>query len=100
MGGIFFAGDFRKVTICASNPGISATTGIVDSQLLDLLSAAYQFRLRLSVDIQMTLTIALAHSKTPPIGAKIMPTTKKSGRTVLGVRMGLKESQRNLLAPE
>ena len=87
------AGNVRKVTICASSAGIGATIGIVDPQFLDLLSAAYQLRLRLSVAVQMTLTIALAHSKTPPIGAKIMPTTKKSGRTVLGVRIGLNESQ-------
>lgn len=33
-------------------------------------------------------TVELAHSRTPPMGAKMMPTAKKSGRTVLGVRMG------------
>ena len=37
----------------------------------------------------MNLTIALAHSSNPPMGANIMPTTKKSGSTVFGVRIGL-----------
>lgn len=39
---------------------------------------------------QIRLTMALDQSSSPPIGAKMMPTAKKSGRTVLGVRMGLK----------
>lgn len=34
-------------------------------------------------------TCALAQINRPPIGANITPTAKKSGRTVLGVRMGL-----------
>ena len=37
-------------------------------------------------------TCALAHSSRPPIGANIMPTAKKRGRTVLGVRIGLTPS--------
>ena len=36
-----------------------------------------------------TLTCALAHSRTPPIGANIIPTTKKRGNTLFGVRIGL-----------
>lgn len=34
-------------------------------------------------------TWELAQSRTPPIGANIIPTVKKNGRTVLGVRIGL-----------
>lgn len=48
-GGIFIAGDVRKVAICASNASIGVTVGIVDGQFLDLLNAAYQFRPRSSV---------------------------------------------------
>jgi len=33
----------------------------------------------------------LAHNKSPPMGANMIPTAKKRGRTVLGVRMGLKD---------
>lgn len=33
-------------------------------------------------------TVELAHSSTPPMGAKRTPTAKKSGSTVLGVKMG------------
>jgi hypothetical protein len=36
------------------------------------------------------LTWALAHNKTPPIGANMMPITKKSGKTDLGVKIGLR----------
>ena len=36
------------------------------------------------------LTCELAYSKRPPIGANIIPTMKKRGRTVLGVRIGLR----------
>lgn len=36
------------------------------------------------------LTLALAHSSKPPIGAKMIPIAKRIGRTVLGVRMGLR----------
>jgi hypothetical protein len=39
----------------------------------------------------MALTMALDQSKRPPIGAKMMPTAKNSGRTVFGVRIGLKD---------
>lgn len=35
------------------------------------------------------LTWALAYKSNPPIGAKMMPTIKNKGRTVLGVSMGL-----------
>ena len=35
------------------------------------------------------LTMSLAYSSSPPIGAKMIPTMKKIGKTVLGVRMGL-----------
>lgn len=35
-------------------------------------------------------TVVLAHNNSPPIGANIMPTAKKIGRTVLGVRIGLR----------
>jgi hypothetical protein len=41
--------------------------------------------------ILIPLTIALDQSRRPPIGAKTMPTAKKSGRTVFGVSMGLKD---------
>ncbi|RUP43261.1 hypothetical protein BC936DRAFT_137421 [Jimgerdemannia flammicorona] len=34
------------------------------------------------------LTILLAYSSRPPMGAKISPTMKKVGSTVLGVKMG------------
>jgi len=34
-------------------------------------------------------TIELAHNSRPPKGAKMTPRTKKIGRTVFGVRMGL-----------
>ena len=33
-------------------------------------------------------TVELAHNSTPPMGAKMTPTAKKSGSTVLGVKMG------------
>ena len=36
--------------------------------------------------------MALDQSNSPPIGEKMMPTMKKRGRTVLGVRMGLQSS--------
>jgi len=39
----------------------------------------------------MALTMALDQSKRPPIGAKMMPTAKNSGRTVFGVRIGLED---------
>ena len=35
------------------------------------------------------LTCELAYSSRPPIGANMIPTMKKRGRTVLGVRIGL-----------
>lgn len=35
-------------------------------------------------------TDALAHNNRPPMGAKMTPTMKKSGRTLFGVRMGLR----------
>ena len=35
------------------------------------------------------LTWELAYNKRPPIGAKMMPIMKKSGRTVFGVKIGL-----------
>jgi hypothetical protein len=35
--------------------------------------------------------MALDQSKRPPIGAKMMPTAKNSGRTVFGVRIGLEK---------
>jgi hypothetical protein len=34
-------------------------------------------------------TRELAYSSRPPIGAKMTPTRKNRGRTVLGVKMGL-----------
>lgn len=34
-------------------------------------------------------TLVEDHTNSPPIGANIRPTRKKSGRTVLGVRIGL-----------
>ena len=37
-------------------------------------------------------TSELAHINSPPIGANIIPTAKKSGRTVFGVRMGLQNT--------
>jgi hypothetical protein len=36
-----------------------------------------------------TLTCELAHRRTPPIGAKITPTTKNSGNTLFGFKIGL-----------
>lgn len=47
----------------------------------------------MSAATQSELTMALAQSKSPPIGAKMMPTAKKSGRTVLGVSIGLDPGQ-------
>lgn len=35
------------------------------------------------------ITVELAQSSSPPIGAKMIPNAKKIGRTVLGVRIGL-----------
>lgn len=37
------------------------------------------------------LTVVLAQSKSPPMGANITPIAKKIGSTVFGVRIGLKE---------
>lgn len=34
-------------------------------------------------------TCELAYINNPPIGANMMPIMKKSGRTVLGVKIGL-----------
>lgn len=39
-------------------------------------------------------TWALAYKSRPPIGANIIPMTKKRGSTVLGVRIGLLETVR------
>src|ERR1700737_1638296 len=36
----------------------------------------------------MGFTLDDAYNNSPPIGPKIIPTAKKRGRTVLGVRMG------------
>jgi len=37
----------------------------------------------------LDLTNELAYNSSPPMGANMMPTTKKRGRTVFGVRIGL-----------
>ena len=37
-------------------------------------------------------TKELAQSKTPPMGAKTIPTMKKRGSTLLGVKIGLTEA--------
>jgi len=37
------------------------------------------------------LTSELAQSSNPPMGANMMPMAKNSGKTVLGVRIGLSE---------
>ena len=41
----------------------------------------------------MDHTIELAHNSNPPMGANKMPTVKKSGSTVFGVRIGLDSTQ-------
>ena len=38
--------------------------------------------------MMISWTVELAHSRTPPMGAKMTPTAKNSGSTVLGVKMG------------
>ena len=38
--------------------------------------------------MMISWTFALAYIKAPPIGANMMPTAKKRGKTVLGVRIG------------
>ena len=38
--------------------------------------------------MEISWTFELAYSSSPPIGAKMTPTPNRSGRTVLGVRMG------------
>ena len=38
--------------------------------------------------MERDLTVVLAHSNSPPIGAQMTPIAKKSGITVLGVRIG------------
>ena len=40
-------------------------------------------------DGRESLTVELAHSNKPPMGANMMPMPKRIGSTVLGVRMGL-----------
>jgi hypothetical protein len=44
--------------------------------------------------IDSSWTCELAHSNSPPSGAKMTPTAKNSGRTVLGVRMGCQAFRR------
>lgn len=46
------------------------------------------------------LTCALAQTSTPPMGANIMPTINRSGRTVLGVRMGLEHQGQHAICQE
>ena len=43
-----------------------------------------------STGYSIVLTLALAHSSRPPMGAKMIPMAKSIGRTVLGVRIGLR----------
>lgn len=61
--------------------------GIVDNQFLDLDELSIKRRV---ISPSNVLTLALAHSNRPPMGAKMMPIAKRIGRTVLGVRMGLR----------
>jgi len=44
----------------------------------------------LRIKVQRQRTVELAHNSNPPMGANMMPTAKKMGRTVFGVRMGLR----------
>lgn len=44
--------------------------------------------------IDISWTCELAHSSRPPSGAKMTPTAKNSGSTVLGVRMGCQAFKR------
>ena len=46
------------------------------------------------------LTWALAHIRIPPRGANMMPTMKKSGKTLFGVRIGLFEERLRSLVIE
>jgi hypothetical protein len=42
------------------------------------------------------LTCALANNNPPPMGANMIPMAKNNGRTVLGVRIGLRYCQMGL----
>jgi len=44
--------------------------------------------------MEISWTLELAYSSSPPIGAKMTPTPNRSGRTVLGVRMGCQAFRR------
>lgn len=61
---------------------------------------AYIIRLQCKrVDGMDTLTCELAHRRTPPIGAKITPTTKKRGSTLFGFKIGLFDGVRDSISP-
>jgi len=48
------------------------------------------------LEVEVVITCELAQSKRPPMGANIIPTMKNRGRTVFGVRIGLRRNSNQL----
>jgi hypothetical protein len=67
------------------------TTSVVECDLADLTPRVSPERLVYLVDI---LTLPLPQIRRPPMGAKHRPTMNKTGRTVLGVRIGCQAFRR------
>jgi len=71
--------------------GIRGTSRVVYLDLFDLFDGiSVSEREYPPFAIFDYLTSALAYSRAPPMGPNMIPTAKKRGRTVLGVRMGLR----------
>lgn len=76
---------------------LGVTFGVIDGNFLDLKGTRvdtdersfHQGRIE-----KQKRTRELAQMRTPPMGANITPTMKKRGRTLLGVRIGLRRSAR------
>ena len=68
------------------------TVGIVNDYFLDLDMSSVSVGSIQNRILARSLTWALAYNRSPPIGANMIPTTKKRGKTVLGVRIGLRQS--------
>lgn len=71
---------------------------VVNHQLLHLENSQLTHCRSSSQVICIALTDALAHRRRPPMGAKMMPTAKKMGRTVLGVKIGLRRDGRSAVS--
>ena len=79
---------------------LTDAVGIVENDLLDLADGEHADRSNRGMSgpgqvrpVATLRTCALAHKSRPPMGANMRPTMKKRGRTVFGVRIGLRASE-------